>query len=265
MPFSNLHSKTFTLVFIFLFSVVISGCSLIGVDKPAALQVSSIPEASIFLDGKHLGKTPFFSDQLKSGVHTLKITASEATYVQKIDLFPETLTVVNRELNDNFLAQSGEVLWLENGKNSVFINSTPDQAEVAINGNFKGKTPLFVNDLTPGEYKVTLTKIGYIEREFSIKTSSKYQLTANVTLASEIAKNVNNLQPQDKQNVSMLQILSTPQGFLRVRKEPSLDSPEIGQVNTGDNLEIIQETPDWVKISFEGKLGWVSAKYTKKL
>src|SRR3990167_10787947 len=101
----------------------LSGCSLTGTSKPAALQVSSIPEASVFLDGKHLGKTPYYSDQLQSGTHTLKITASEAIYVQKINLYPQALTVVNRELNDNFMAQSGEILWLENGKKDIFITS----------------------------------------------------------------------------------------------------------------------------------------------
>src|SRR3989344_1571397 len=52
----------------FLFLVLfLSGCKAIGTTKPAALQITSVPEASVFLDGKHLGKTPFFSDQLKVG------------------------------------------------------------------------------------------------------------------------------------------------------------------------------------------------------
>ncbi|MBI2012337.1 PEGA domain-containing protein, partial [Candidatus Curtissbacteria bacterium] len=66
--------------------LILSGCRAIGTAKPAALQVTSTPEASVFLDGKHLGKTPFFSDQLKSGEYTLKITASEATYVERVVL-----------------------------------------------------------------------------------------------------------------------------------------------------------------------------------
>src|SRR3972149_397469 len=78
--------------------LLLSGCTLIGAQKPAALQVTSIPEASVFLDGKHLGKTPFFSDQLKSGEFLLKITVSDASYVNKVTLAAGTLTVVNREL-----------------------------------------------------------------------------------------------------------------------------------------------------------------------
>src|SRR5437660_9065 len=109
-----LHTSYFILLILLL-----SGCKVIGSTKPAALQVTSTPEASVFLDGKHLGKTPFFSDQLKAGEFTLKISASEASYVDKITLKEGTLVVVTRDLNDNFLAQSGETLWLESGKKGL--------------------------------------------------------------------------------------------------------------------------------------------------
>lgn len=248
-----------------LLVIFLSGCSLIRTSKPAALQVSSIPEASVFLDGKHLGKTPFYSDQLQSGTHTLKITASEASYVQKVNLYPQALTVVNRELNDNFMAQSGEILWLENGKDDIFITSNPQDAEITIDGKFKGKTPQIISDTSPGEHKVTILKAGFVQREFSIKSSSRYQLVADVTLASEIAKDIKNINQDEPTQTKKLEILKTPQGYLKVRKEPSLDSTEVGRVNSGDQLEIIQETEDWVKISFEGKLGWISKQYTKKI
>lgn len=262
---SNIKKYFLPATFYLLLSTSLSGCSLLGSQKPAALQVSSVPEASVFLDGKHLGKTPFYSDQLPSGIHTIKITASEASYVQKINLYPQALTVVNRELNDNFMAQSGEVLWLENGKNDIFINSSPQDAEITIDGKFKGKAPLLVTDTNPGEHKVTIIKTGYVQREFSIKSSSKYQLIADVTLASEIAKDIKNINQEQSPQTKKLEILTTPQGYLKVRKEPSLDSTEVGRVNSGDQLEIIQETEDWVKISSQGKLGWISVKYTKKL
>lgn len=247
-----------------LLGTILSGCNLIGTSKPAALQVSSVPEASVFLDGVHLGKTPFYSDQLKSGTHTIKIAASEASFVQKIDLASETLTVVNRELNDNFMAQSGEILWLEKGKDSIFISSKPEAAEVEVGGKFKGETPILIDDLDPGEHKVSVSRVGYATRQFTIKTSQKYQILADVTLASQIAKDSKN-SIENVETIKKLEILRTPQGYLRVRQEPSLTSAEVGRVNTGDQLEIIQETEDWVKINFEGKLGWISVQYTKKL
>lgn len=249
--------------FLFLVSGL-SGCSFIGYSKPAALQVTSTPEASIFIDGKHLGKTPFYSDQLKEGTYTLKIAAAEATYVDKIDLYAGFLTVVNRELNNNYLAQSGEVLWLESGKNAAFVATSPQDADITIDGKYQGKSPVQITDIANGDHKILASKQGYINKEFAVKTSSKYKLIASVTLASEIAKNPDTTKKPQVQTTKV-EIIKTPQGFLRVRKDASLDAPEVGRVNTGDQLDVIQETEDWVKISFEGKLGWVSKQYTKRI
>ncbi len=249
-----------------LLTTILSGCTAVGSDKPAALQVTSTPEAALFLDGKHLGKTPFFSDQLRAGEHLLKITVSDASYINKVTLIGGTLTVVNRDLASNFLAQSGEVLWLDSSQEGLFVTSQPAQAEVTIDGKYKGETPLLAADIEEGDHKVTLSKAGFINREFSIKTSKDYQLQADVTLASQIAKGITN-QPTPAPNLEpqKVEVLTTPLGFLRVRSEPSLSATEVGRVKTGDQLEIIQEVKDWVKVSFEGKQGWISAQYTKKL
>lgn len=246
--------------------MVLSACSAVGVDKPAALQVTSEPEASVFLDGKHVGKTPFFSDQLRAGEHTVKITVSDASYVDKVTLAGGTLTVVNRELATNILAQSGEVLWLDGSASGLFVTSAPAEAQITIDGKYIGKTPAIINDLENGDHKVTLSKEGFIDREFSIKTSKSFQLQADVTLASQIAKTATSQKtPQPQLQPQKVEILKTPLGFLRVRSEPSVSSTEVGRVKTGDQLEIIQEVKDWVKVSFEGKQGWISAQYTKKV
>ena len=243
---------------------ILSGCSAIGTTKPAALQITSTPEASVFLDGKHLGKTPFFSDQLKVGQYLLKVTAGEASFVEKITLSGGTLTVVNRELANNFLAESGETLWLESGKRGLFVSSMPSEADITVDGKLVGKTPYLVEKLEEDEHKITLAKAGYINREFAVKASNKYQVVADVTLASEIAKNPQP-SPTPVLAVQKVKILATPVGFLRVRKEASLSSAEIGRVKTGDELEIIQETKDWIKVKFEDKQGWISSQYAKKL
>lgn len=242
---------------------LLSGCKAIGTTKPAALQVTSTPEVSVFLDGKHVGKTPFFSDQLKSKEYTVKLTSGEASYIEKVNLTPGTLTVINRELNNNFLAQSGEVLWLEEGESGLFIVSMPDEATISLDGQLIGKTPRKIDDIKEGEHKVLISKQGYIDREFSIKTSTKYQLVADVTLASEVAKGTLAV-PSPAPEPQKVTVLPTPQGFLRVRKDPSTQASEIGRVKTGDKLELLQETKDWVQVKFEDKQGWVSTQYVKK-
>ncbi len=269
----KLKAKNLLLVSCLLLLVsLLSGCNLIGVNKPAALQVTSTPEASVFLDGKHLGKTPFYSDQLKSGQYTVKVTASDATYVDKITLTAGTLTVVNRDLASNFLAQAGENLSLVPGEKGLFVISWPTDADITIDGQYIGKTPFIVPEPTEAEHKVLITKTGFANREFTIKSSSKYQLSAEVTLASQVAKGTvaKSTQPEETQ-AKKVQVIATPQGYLRIRRDPDLSSPEVGRVNTDDTLEVIQEAKDWLQVKFSisakdaGKLGWISAQYTKKL
>jgi uncharacterized protein YgiM (DUF1202 family) len=55
-------------------------------------------------------------------------------------------------------------------------------------------------------------------------------------------------------------------GFLRVRKEPSSTSDEVGQVDPGKTFEIIDDkdtgTTIWFKIEYSsGEYGWVSGSY----
>lgn len=249
---------------LWLLAVLLSGCTAIGSSKPAALQVTSTPEASVFLDGKHVGKSPFFSEQLKAKVYLVKLTAGEASYTEEITLTEGTLTVINRELSSNFLSQSGEVLWLEGGDKGLFITSMPDEATISLDGQIIGKTPHKIEEIEEGDHKITITKVGYIDREFSIKTSNKYLLVADISLASEIAKGKVAV-PSPLPEPEKVEVLKTPQGFLRVRKEASTSAPEIGRVKDKDVLELIQESSGWFQIKFEGKRGWVSSQYVKKI
>ena len=273
MPNSGFIARNLLFTFLFLlFTFILSGCTAIGYSKPAALQVTSTPEASVFLDGKHIGKTPFYSDQLKAGDYTVKVTVSDATYVDKITLTEGTLTVVNRDLSANFLASAGENLSLVPNQKGFFIISWPEGSDITVDGKYIGKTPFLMKDLEDGEHKVLISKTGYLEREFIIKSSPKYQLLANITLASQIAKGGGSKQTTQKPQAKQVEILSAPGGFVRVRQEPNALSAEIGRINTQDTVEVIQEADDWLQVKFEvpsageaDKLGWISTQYTKEI
>src|ERR1044071_1089114 len=43
----------------------------------------------------------------------------------------------------------------------LYVTSTPTGADVLLNGEFRGKTPLTVRDLDPGEIEVVLHKDGF--------------------------------------------------------------------------------------------------------
>ena len=247
-----------------LLTTILSGCTVIGSARPAALQVTATPEATVFLDGKHIGKTPFFTDQLDAKEYTLKISVSETSYTEKIVLTPGALTAVNRELSANFLGQAGETLSLNKQGEGVFVSSYPDKAEVSLDGRIAGETPMIITDVKEGDHQISINKTGYIQREFAIKSSNKYQLVANVTLASEFAKGQSTSVESQSQTKSV-EILKTALGHVRVRKEPSLDSPEVATIETGKQAELLQEVNNWYLVKIDGKLGWISTQYAKKL
>ena len=48
---------------------------------------------------------------------------------------------------------------------------------------------------------------------------------------------------------------------LKVRTEPSLDASVLGLVPIDDDLVVLEETEDWVKVDIEEGIGWVSTDY----
>lgn len=261
LPAKALAAAGFLSLIIFL-----SGCSAIGSQKFAALQVTSTPEASIFLDGKLLGKSPFYSDNLKSGTYNLKITTSDATYEDKLDLSESTLTVVDRDLAANFLAQAGQILSLVPHLKGLAIVSLPTDADVTIDGRYFGKTPIKITDIAAGEHKVSISKISYVEREFAIKTLPRYQLVAQVTLASKVAKGIpRDVSQPESSSSAKIEILKTVQNFVKVKKEPDTLSADIGRAKTGEQLNLIGQSQSWFQIIFEGKQGWIPEESAKQI
>lgn len=64
---------------------------------------------------------------------------------------------------------------------------------------------------------------------------------------------------------SQVQISDTGIGYLKVRSGPGKSYSEIGRANVGTTHTYLGEQSGWFKIDFQGKDGWVSAEYAKKL
>lgn len=65
---------------------------------------------------------------------------------------------------------------------------------------------------------------------------------------------------------TMLKILPTGIGYLRVRSDPSTTGTEVGRVDVGKMFELMEENVGWYKIQYEeGKEGWISGTYAEKV
>lgn len=185
LPFSKIG-------LVVLFSIFLAGCTIpfIGKKKQAALRVMATPKATVFLDGEHVGTTPYFDDNLKPGDYTLKLVPEDAeamTWENLIKLSPGIMTVVSRELASSPDSSSGYVLSLEPVADkktiALAVVTTPDGAVVSFDGEPKGFSPISLDGLSEGEHQLVISTPGYAEKSMNPKLIVGYKLTATVQLA----------------------------------------------------------------------------------
>lgn len=262
---------------------ILSGLSFLGFrflqtrEQFSALQVTATPKSQVFLNGQSLGETSLFNDRLKSGEYTLKLIPSQTGLVpfeQKIKLSPLLLTAIDRTFKETDSQSEGSILTLEpiSDKNAseVIVISTPSEAKVLLDNQLKGVTPLEIKDVTASDHEIELNSPGFADKKIRIKTSAGYKLVANVKLGvgeeSKEASPSPTIPPAGGLTPTpvtpSVKIKQTPTGFLRVRFSPSLSATEVARVKPGETFPVLEEQPDWTKISLPGNLsGWVSNLY----
>jgi len=111
-----------------------------------SLEIKSIPSgADVFIDFSHRGKTPLVIKNIFKGKYHITMAKD------KHELFTET-----HDINPNQINRIEKTLS-ENGFHSVLIKSTPPNATLFLNDIFKGKTPIFIDKLTPKRYNLKLS------------------------------------------------------------------------------------------------------------
>lgn len=268
-------------LFIVIFCLIITTLLIlffVGFFKPkaAGIFIDSTPVSDVFINGVSVGSTPF-EEIREPGEITIKLVPQDLGLVDfetKVNLVSSVRTVIKREFGQDEDKSSGEIASFEKigGKEaSVSIVSIPDAAQISINGQVRGFAPYKINSITPGEHNLNISSLGYLDRDLTIKAYQGYKLTVVVKLAqgtvqpdSDIAIKTDDLVIK----TDKVKILETPNNFLRVRKDPSMDSQEIARVTSGSTYPLIEEDSDtgWFKIEYqEGGEGWVSNEYSEKV
>ena len=265
------------LIFLGIFLVVSLGLFLIGFFKPkgAGIFIDTVPVSDVYINGSLVGSTPYEAIR-NPGEITLKIVPKETeliSYETKLTLVSNVRTVIKREFAKTEEESSGEIASFEKvgGKDaSVSIVSIPDASKISINGQVRGFAPYKINSIMPGEHVLVISASGYKERSLAINAYQGYKLTVVVKLAGGKISPTSTPAPSAEEtlNVTKIQILETPNNFLRVRIEPSADAKEVARVVSGNSYPLIEEDSKsgWFKIEYEkGKQGWVSNEYSKKV
>ena len=267
--------KKLRAVLLFLLGFALIGAAvffLLGYFRPkgAGLKVNSAPAASIFVNGSQVGTSPYEYEGTPGEI-TVKLVpgagSSLTPFETKVALVAGIQTSITWEFGDSEEASQGEIISFEKigGKEAqIAIVSEPNSAQISIDGNIRGFAPVKYT-LAPGEHEIKVVAPSYKERIFSVKTVEGYKLTAVSKLAPS------GVTPEEKlpsQVQTLIEIIATPTGFLRVRDKPGTAGAEIGQAEPGDRFVFLEEdqATGWYKIEFsKNQDGWVSNQYAKKV
>lgn len=236
---------------------------LLGIKPSSGVSIISEPtEATVFINQKEVGKTPFEDKNLSVGEYVVKISKDKASWQGQVKLTPGTVTVINRDLADDPSSAAGETLTLNRGRGLTII-SNPTGAAVEIDGKAYGNTPL-TTDIETGQHTILLSQTNYLKRSIRADLPNNFNLTVSVNLALSEADLSATTTPAINVTPEVI-VKQTPTGFLRVRDKASLNGKEIAQVKPGESLVLLEELGSWDRVRLtNGTEGFVSSAYVEK-
>lgn len=267
-------------------AAVVGGMKFVGGgSKEGVLKVASSPIASVFLDNKHIGRTPV-ETKVAAGDYTVRLvpettTQAIASWQGSVKIAPEILTYVNAGLAQSEFATAVETMWLEKITSKlaeVSVTTNPDGATASLDGETKGITPISIPNVAAGDHSLAIASPGFLSRTMKIKTTAGYKLNAVIKLAlsGELVAEASpspTLEPTPTKAAGgppdptkpFVTVKDTPTGFLRVRMEPSTSASEAARVSPGEKYHVEDEKSGWYQIKYDGKnAGWISGQYAEK-
>lgn len=268
-------------IFVFVKFFVLDQQNIFG-----ELKVISSPTATVFLNNVATGKTdPPFDQKMKVGEYILKLipegTATEtASWNGKIQVYKNALTYVNRELGSSDIASAGEIFTTikmdkppkSGGYGEIYVETEPQGAIVTLDNDEKGVAPVILSDVLRGDHELSVYMPGFFRRTQKINVDAGYRVNASFKLAIDQSQKKPTPKPENKEATGSTQtatttyvtIKDTPQGWLRVREDASIDASESAKVKPGEKYELLDEKSGWYKIKFNGnKIGIVSGSFTQ--
>ena len=251
-------------------------------EKPGGILIDTTPSASVYVNSNLVGSTPF-TGSFPAGEITLKLVPKVTDqnlvpYETRITLVSGIQTVIRREFATSEDESSGDVLSFnrEGGRGAgLIVISTPDNAQVSIDGTPQGFAPLKLSNISPAQHRITVKAPGYVDRVMTVQAFSGYRLTVFAKLGKDIKTETSSETVPSSQNQpkKYVKILKTPTGYLRVRTLPGNAGEEIAEVKPGSEYPYLDQdvASGWYEIQYQepvaglpnGIVGWVSNEYSQ--
>jgi len=142
--------------------------------KQVTLVITSAPaKATVFIDDKYAGVTPYTANALAPGHHFVKLT--------KRDHLPWTKLVELLYAQEKINAKLAP-----KPKGTIIVDSQPTEADVYIDGEYEGKTPFTKKDVDANPYTVRVEKVHFVPWESDIDVRAGQQVKVAATLKSKV-------------------------------------------------------------------------------
>ncbi len=177
-----------------------------------SISVESSPSgADIYFDGNYRGRAPLTINDVWPGVYTI---SAEMTGYRTYS----TTTTVSSDVRSSVYCP----LTPMNTAGALYIISSPADATVTLDGLYKGKTPLTLNNLAPDTHIVQLDLPGYYDWKSSVDVPSGGTKTVSATM-----------NPMPVSSTGWIYVTSSPGGA-----SVTLDGNAVGQTPGSGSLKL---------------------------
>ncbi len=247
-----------------------------------ALQITANIKSDVYLNDELIGQTPLCkceqNNTVKQGDYSVRIVPQDKSmdpFIAKITVSPGVLTAVERTFLPGSLA-SAYILTLEKTNQKepqLMVSTIPDSAMIAIDSSPRGASPYLLENIAASEHEVEIQKEGFAKKTIRVRTVPEYKLVVAAFLGTQSAENFETTRvsptaspTSTPEQADVVEIQSTPVGFLRVRSQPNTSGTEITTVDTGEKFPFTEEQNGWYKITIdEDTEGWVSGTYVQEV
>jgi len=166
------------------------GWGLFGSASRGSVDITTEPPgATVFVDDEFRGQTPLPNLEVAAGEHSLRI--QKAGY----EVHRAPLSIGGRAPGPV------HVVLKPAQRGSLSVTSKPDGASVHLDGEYKGKTPLTIEELEPGTYTLRLVKENFADWERTVTVATRECAMVDATLGrrevayyeAELKKDPNNV------------------------------------------------------------------------
>lgn len=150
-----------------------SDSSAQSIPQASSLTIKTIPEGAIVkIDGKREGISPVTVSSVKPGSHIITLEKND---------YESVCTGVNIEEGQNLTKE----IKLDPVLGLLILDSSPNGADLKINGVDRGRTPMLLTDLPLGKYQAKFSKPGYQDKNIEFILKSRAPMKVDTELTSD--------------------------------------------------------------------------------